>query len=250
MKALLLLQKGLVFNKPPLLIVLFGESNSGGIAPNSSATSQELAPRNLPIMNNSTNQFEPLDIGTNNLIGHIGLEYAMYNSHGMELEIANKYDANYFPNNDVFLLKAGAGGSKIDEWESGDVYYQTFLSRCQNAMSLLFGSNPVNIKFMLSIGINNKGIGTPVATYKAGLKSLVQRVRTDLNLVGNFNLSMMRFEFVTNLAISDYNTAISEVATEENVKSFNTTGLTKIADNYHLDYLGMKGATTNFLNSF
>ena len=245
MKALLLSQKGLVLNKPPLLFVFFGESNSGGIAPNSSATIQELAPRNLKILNNSTLQIEPLDIGTNNLIGHSGLEYAMYNSHGMELELANKYDENFFPNNDVILVKCGQGGSKVSEWTNGSQYWNTMMSRINTIKSILFANNPVNIKVMLSIGINNKGINTPVATYKAGLKDMIQRAKTEIGA----NISIMKFEFVTNLAISDYNTAISEVASEEGVATFSTNGLTKIADGYHLDYLGMKWACNNFLNS-
>lgn len=242
--------KKMVFTKPPLLFVFFGESNSGGIAPNSSATLQELAPRNLQIMNNATFQFEPLDIGTNNLIGHIQLEYAMFNSHGMELQLANKYDANFFPNNEVFLVKAGAGGSKIADWNTGGTYYTNFLSRVQNAIDLLFYENPINIKFMLSLGINDKGVGTATSVYKAGMKSLIQRIKTDFNLVGNFNLSIMNLEFVTGISMGDYLTTISDIATEENVKKFSTSGLTTIADGYHLDYAGMKMATNNFLNSF
>ena len=230
-----------------LLIVLFGESNSGGIAPNSSALSAELLPRNLKILNNSTLQFEPLDIGTNNLIGHIGLEYAMYNSHGMELELANQYDNGYFGVQDVYLVKAGAGGSKVSDWTSGGAYFTTFLNRVNTARNLL-NVAPENIIFMLSLGINDKGINTPVATYKNGIKTLIQNAKTSLDL-SEIKLSIMGFQFVTNLSISDFNTAISEVATELNVKTFSTTGLTKIPDGYHLDYAGMKSATDNFLNS-
>lgn len=230
------------------LIVLFGESNSGGIAPNSSATADELSPRSLKIFNNSTlASFDALDIGTNNLVGHAGLEYAMYNSHGMELELANKYDAGYFTK-EMFLLKAGQGGSKVSEWQIGGSYYTTFKQRLNACLSLLNISISDCI-FMLSLGINDKGINTPVATYKSGMKTLIQNIKNDFSLT-ELNLSMMRFEFVTNLAISDYNTAITEVATEESVKSFTTIGLTKIADGYHLDYAGMKSATNAFLNSF
>ena len=245
MKAIFLQQRSLSTNKK--LFVFFGESNSGGLAPNSSATSQELAPRNLQILNNNSFQFEPLDIGTNNLIGHSQLEYAMYNSHGMELQLANKYDEGYFGSDEVFLVKAGQGGSFIADWEAGDTNYTTFLSRVNQAISLLNIASE-DVYFMLSIGINNRGVNTPTATYKAGLKDLVQRVKVDLNLT-TYNLSIMKLDFVTNLNMTDYNQAITEVSSEENVQTFSTLGLTKIPDGYHLDYAGMKDACDAFLSS-
>lgn len=232
----------------PKLFVLFGESNSGGLAPNSSALSSELLPRNLKILNNSTLKFEKTKIGVNNLIGHIGLEYAMNTAHGMELELANKYDEGYFNDKEIYLVKAGAGGSKVQEWGVSDTYFQNFKNRVNTARELLFENYPEDITFMLSIGINNRGVNDGWPIYKSGLQAMIDNLKSELNIT-NPKLSIMKFQFVTNLDMGLYNAVIDDVATDSNVDTFDTTGLTTIPDGYHLDYLGMKGATNNFLNS-
>lgn len=232
--------------KKPLLIVLFGESNSGGIAPNSSATAYELAPRKVKILNNSTLQFEALDISANNLIGHIGLEAYASNSHGMENEIANKFDANYWNNlYDIYIVKAGAGGSKVAEWQSGGQYYQTFKTRLNTAINLLFQNEPINVKFMLTLGINDKLAGTSTTNYKNGLKNLIKNIKADFNF--RIWLKLMTFEFVTSSAANCYTTQINEVAKETLMNTFDTQYCTVLNDGNHLDYFGMKLATTKFL---
>lgn len=58
-------------NNATLVFVFTGESNSGGVAPNSEATAEELASTSsVQILNNTTLKFEDLDIGTNNLLDH------------------------------------------------------------------------------------------------------------------------------------------------------------------------------------
>jgi hypothetical protein len=250
MRKHLLAQQGYypIIDSPPEMFVFFGESNSGGLVPNSSASSPELNFRNLQILNNSDFRFENLKIGTNNLIGHIGLEYAMHAAHGMELQLANKYDSNYFPDRDVFLVKAGAGGSKVEEWTVSGIYFTNLKNRVNRARDLIFKNNPEDIAFMLSIGINNRGVGTSNLDYKNGLRNMILNLKTLLG-IANPNISIMKFQFVTNLDMSGYNAVIDDVANEFNLKTFDTTGLTTIQDGYHLDYLGMKAATDNFLNS-
>ena len=70
------------------LVVVIGESNAGGYALNSEATAAELEPRPaVLLLNNKTlKSFDPLDIGTNNLVGHTGMEH--YETHGFELMLA------------------------------------------------------------------------------------------------------------------------------------------------------------------
>lgn len=233
--------------KKPILIVLFGESNSGGIAPNASAQSLELAPRKAKILNNNTLEFEPLDIGTNNLIGHLGLESYWYNSHGMELQIANLYDNNYFNNlYEIFIVKAGAGGSKVSEWQTGGNYYNTFKTRVQTAIDLIFQNDPINVRFMLSLGINDKLAGTSTSVYKTGLKTLINNIKTDLNFP-KIKMKLMLFDFVTSSAVLAYNTQILEVAKETYINVFDTQGCSVLGDGNHLDYFGMKLATNKFI---
>jgi len=228
-----------------LLIVLFGESNSGGIAQNSSATLSELSPRNTKILNNTTLQFEALDIGSNNLIGHIGLESYVSTAHGMENEIANKFDTGYFNEYEIFIVKAGAGGSKVSQWQTGGVYYNTFKSRVNTAINLLFPTEPINIKFMLTLGINDKLAGTSTADYKNGLKTLINNIKADYAF--RIWIKLMTFEFVTSAASNCYTTQINEVAKETMMNTFTTQSCPVLSDGNHLDYFGMKTATTNFL---
>lgn len=250
MRKNLLAQQGYspTITKPPKLFVFFGESNSGGLALNSSAAPAELNSRNLQILNNGNFRFEDLKIGSNNLIGHVDLEYAMYTAHGMELQLANKYDSNYYPNRDVFLVKAGAGGSKVQDWNVDGAYFKNFKQRVSKARQLLFADYPEDITFMLSIGINNFGVGDSWSIYKPGLRDMILNLKSELG-ISNPKISIMKFQFVTNMNMAVYNQVIDEVATEFNLETFNTTGLTTIPDGYHLDYAGMKGACDNFLNS-
>ncbi|MBL8182439.1 MAG: InlB B-repeat-containing protein, partial [Blastocatellia bacterium] len=88
------------------LVIITGESNSGGYAVNADATPTELSARpGVQILNNNTLLFEDLDIGTNNLIGHAGLSENA--THGFELGLANSVAASEWPNSPVYLVKAG-----------------------------------------------------------------------------------------------------------------------------------------------
>ena len=62
-------------NRKTILVVINGESNSGGYALNSEASPRELGRRrSVKILNNTTlATFDDLDIGVNNLVGHTGL---------------------------------------------------------------------------------------------------------------------------------------------------------------------------------
>jgi hypothetical protein len=73
-----------------ILIIFNGESNSGGYAANTPATTAELAPTEaIKILNNVTMKFEALQVGANNLLGHDRLTDYSATHHGLELGLAN-----------------------------------------------------------------------------------------------------------------------------------------------------------------
>src|ERR1044072_1981924 len=105
-----------------LLFIFNGESNSGGLGANSGATSHELSVRSsIQILNNYTLLFEDLHIGVNNILQHAGFNDSGPNNqnHGWELGLANKVEANAFPQTQAHLVKTGQGGSLINEWNVG-----------------------------------------------------------------------------------------------------------------------------------
>ena len=226
------------------LFILFGESNSGGYAQNSLLTLTEAAPRNLKILNNNTLLFEKLLIGTNNTIGHYQLDSST--GHSFENELANKYDAGYWGSKTVYIVKSGQGGSRIEQWDAGGNYYNLFLTRVRSAISQLFSGFDPNIEIMLSLGINDANNNTPDEIFKTNYKSLIQRIRIDLNLP-KLRFSLMLFDF-NNYTHAYKDPYILEVASELSyVTVFDTQGCTVLPDGAHLDYLGMKKACNNFL---
>ena len=237
-----LIQKKQISNK--ILIVLFGESNSGGRVLNSECSSQDLQEKTIKIFNNGNSIFEPLQIGVNNLINHFRIPNNT--EHSMELELSNKYDDGYFVGKEVLLLKSGQGGSKVSEWQIGGSYFNTLKSRIDTAISSLSGEN-LDVIFMLSLGINDSLAATTSADFKKGLKTLIQNLQNYFSFP--INLSLMKFEFVTSAAANCYATQIDEVATELGMKTFSTAGCAVLPDGNHLTYSAMKTATNNFLNS-
>jgi hypothetical protein len=239
----------------PLLIVFGGESNSGGIANNSSATTFELAPRNLKILNNTTlASFDNLHIGNNNQFGHKGLEFAFSTGHGFELELANKYDQGVFGQRQVFLCKAGQGGTVIENWVDGVLYntidpYSLFITRVQAAINLIktqTQQTPIVVMFW-SQGINDGGNNVPL--WKTKTKSLFASLRQDLGIT----LPIYSTQF-QGMGFSSTDTAIAEIESEiSNFKAINTAGA-ETSDvvagvGIHWGYLGMKQVTNSLINS-
>lgn len=227
---------------PPLLFIQVFESNSGGIAPNSSATSPELAVRNIKILNPTSLSFEPLHIGVNNIIGHSGLEAFATTTHSWELQIANRYDEGAFGGRTVYIVKAGQGGTRVEHWADGATYSgiqpRALLSTRVNAaiaeITAIHGIAPEKV-WLATLGINDGIAGTVAATWKTAMKNLIDDIRAEF---GTEDMYIMSFEFRTT---SYYETQIAEIASEmSRVYRISTTGLGNIGDGNHLDYLGQK----------
>lgn len=234
---------GRIYSSPTVrLIVFIAESNSGGLAPNSSATSPELSSRSVvQIFNNYTFRYENLDIGTNNLYLHKGLEAYYGISHGWELQLANRVaDSDLL--NPTYLVKAGQGGTTIAQWSPGGIFegiypLDTFYKRMDSAIlqvQYLTGKTAKPIIFYTQ-GINDIIAGTSVATWKASTISHIDRIRARYGMMP---------VFITNFYMSGrtiYNTAIAEIATEmEKVYVIDTNGAGETGDNNHWNYAGMK----------
>ena len=152
-----------------LLIIAFGESNSGGQVDNADATAGELAARTLQIWNVNTEVFEALDVGTNNNLDHFGLDST---KHSWEIGLANIYDTGFFGRT-VRYLQTGQGGSRVTEWESADAYWLEFVDRTTKAMAAVSGQTPV---VWWTLGINDLGNGVTAATWKPLAQELIGRI--------------------------------------------------------------------------
>lgn len=229
------------------LIVFAGESNSGGIAPNSAATTAEKAERSqVVIYNNGTSAFENLHVGVNNNIGHTGLQAYVNTGHGWELELANSVDSGDLQN-PVYLVKTGQGGSLIADWAAsgsgsstvgtGLSYWQTFMNRVDSAKMLLTtingGVDPA-IYIFYEHGGNDALYSTNAATFKAATIAHIAKIRVRY---GNVPFFMT----LQPPSISALNTTLTEIAAEvADCFVIPETGCTTLADTYHWDYLSMK----------
>jgi carbohydrate esterase-like sialic acid-specific acetylesterase len=225
---------------PPLAFVFTGESNAGGLGLNSDATTAEVAPRSsVQILNLSTFQFENLDIGTNNLRDHAGMEAYYDTSHGFELQLANSVEAGDFAQQSkVYLIKTGQGLSKVADWNIGGTYWTKFRERIGAARLHL----PANRQWIVfySLGINDGIAGTDITTFKADTIAHISKIKAELT--GCF-IIMTQFQSLSG-GFAAINNALAEVAaTQSNVFVVDSTGATTGVDAYHWGYAGLKTIT-------
>jgi|GEM_PF-640865 len=224
-----------------LSFVITGESNSGGIGLNSDASTSEVASRSsVQVMNLTSGNFlfENLDIGTNNLRDHAGLESYYANSHGLELPLANATEAKAFPDlPQVYLTKTGQGGSIISQWNVGGAYWTKFLQRTIAAKTQL----PTDKQWVvwLSLGINDAIAGTPTTTWKSAMVAHLNKIKADLPGV---IIIMTGFQSMTGSGggYPTYNTVIDELAAEEaHVFAISSSGAA-LRDSNHWSSAGIK----------
>ena len=231
----------------PLVFVLAGESNSGGIARDSDATATELAPRpsvQILDLHSGTFAFEPLDIGFNNIVDHAGISTEpVYVPnpptgsvvHGMELGLANAVETGAFPA-PVYLIKTGQGGSRIGQWAAGTPYWQKFVERTSAAKAKLPGSPRWVVWY--SQGINDALAGMPASEWKTDTTRHLARIKAQLP---GCQIILTEFQSMQSSGgYPAYNTAIRElVAADPTLASVATDGAATLDPN-HWSYAGFR----------
>lgn len=239
------------------LFVFTGESNSGGFAPNASASAPELAPRpEVNWWNVNTSVFQSLDIGTNNNLDHAGLTSS---THGIELELANAVAAGRFGSTPVYAVQTGQGGSNVQDWLVGSAtgFWTKFLNRTQAARAA--APSTARIVVFYSQGINDAvgnnlyggaGATTDPATWKT--RTLAHHAKIRAELGADVLIVMTTFR-----AISTYipfNTRIQEIAAESGgltlaIGTPDNTGVEWLPDGNHWSYLGNKTLCERFIDA-
>lgn len=235
--------------KSPILFIIEGESNSGGLAMTSVRPSGEIGLQtHVSILNNISLSIEPLVIGGasgNNLLGHF---YSTYpNSFGFELGIAKRAKNNpSFYTDRTYLLKTGQGGSTIAEWATGGGY-DTRSVNLSNAIR----TQIINYRRVIfySLGINDSNNSTSIATWKAAVKARFNVLRSRWGV--DTAIVMTQFQGIRNT----YDASMAEICQEmPNVYSINTAGATTnnnaISDGLHWggDNTGMPYVTSLMLD--
>jgi hypothetical protein len=241
----------------PLLIVIAGESNSGGYAPNASATAGELAARpELNWWNVTSEVFEPLNIGTNNNMDHAGLDST---THGIELELANAIAAGRFGSRDVYAVQTGQGGSNIQDFLVGSAtgFWTKFLDRVGAAIPAI-PTTPEIVVFY-SQGINDAvgnnlyggaGATTDPATWKT--RTLAHHAKIRAELGADVRIVMTTFRAIS--TYNPFNTRILEIAAESGglttvIGTPDNTGVEWQNDGNHWSYLGYKTLCQRFIDA-
>ncbi len=251
--AFLSVNSGLAPNEV-LLIVFNGESNSGGIGENSDLTAGELAARSsVKIWNNDSTGFENLDIGTNNLLSHVGLTgvSGWTGWHGWEAGLANAVEAGTLQN-PVYLVKTGAGGSTISQWNSGGSYETTMKSRINAAKAAIEATGKIaKIVFWFSLGINDRIAGTNESTWRTAVEAHFANIRTTYG--ATVPIHMTKFmslltDGVTYNPNADFNDTIDAIAAAD-AYTWAIDGNASLKDNNHWNAAGLKTLANRFITS-
>lgn len=230
------------------LIIIAGESNSGGTAVNASLTAYELAPRtSTKILNNTTLTFHDLDIGTNNMIGHQPFADNIY--HSLENGLANCADS--LVGQPLYILKTGMGGTKINNWnDSLSLYgganaWQQTKPRVDSAVKLMTtinGGIAPPLYLVWTIGINDAVALTDTTVWKDAVKTFFIKFRARY---GNVPIFML---YIPPLVSAAYNRKILEIASEVSWFYPIRTDDAPLQDLYHWNYIGMKIIATRIIH--
>lgn len=216
-----------------LLVLFTGESNSGGQARNQRLTVNQRLPRPaLKILDNIGLQFVPIQIGWNTNLGHTGLE--PYFTHGWENGLATRIEAGTFNLMPTYLVKAGQGGSRIDQWDENADYYTRLKQRMTAATQRIQAVTglPPKIVIWYSQGINDFVAGTNINTWKTATIAHLNK------MISRYDPEVICSTFFTS-SYQPYNDAWLEVAAAVPlVQMINTTGL-PMDDGAHWNYAGM-----------
>ena len=230
---------------PPLVFVITGESNSGGLGSNAQATPAEQKARpSVQIMNltNGRFTFEPLHLGVNNLRAHVGLQKYYDTCHGFENQLANAVETNALPGyKQVYLIKTGHGGSRIAQWggQAPGGYWDKFLKRTEAGKRQL----PANARWVvwLSLGINDSIARTPVTAWKKKTLAHLKRIKAQLP---NVVIVMTQFQ---SMGYPQINAAIAAIAAEEKDVFVVDSKGAALSDKNHWSYKGLKTVTKRMI---
>jgi hypothetical protein len=216
------------------LFVLIGESNAGGIAVNADLSAAELAPRSsLQILNNTTSVFEPLDIDTNNLIGHSGLTANA--THGLENGLAHTIETGrWSTGRRGYIIKCGQGSSVVANWAADQAYWTTAAARISGA----YDPRRMTPYVIISLGINDAISATDAGTFQTAIENLITRLRSILG--ATCRVIITNFQAPLNVQAHAYNDELAAIAAADSLTSVvDTAGLTAL-DAYHWDSNGMR----------
>lgn len=198
----------------------------------------------VQILNNNTLVIEDLDIGTNNNLGHTDFTPVQEASfHGWELGMSNAIRNNCYPYEQIYILKAGQGGSTISEWNTGGTYYNTFVTR-YNAFKTQIDAleqeyYPV---FALALGVNDEIAGTDRATFKANVQAFVNNLRTTVGYDAQFLVAELPPVYAS------YDSLLTEIAeADRGFTKIETTDLS-LKNISHWDYEGNQDLADRMLD--
>jgi hypothetical protein len=172
-------------------IIAIGESNAGGTAPVSNLPAALSAPTSrVKILVTSSGLFQDMDLGTNNNLGHQDLDSS---THGWEAGFLPYLDTPPAKTEPIYYVQAGQGSSFISQWNNGGAYWLAAQSRINQAKAafVTLGISPV-WEIWISLGYNDMALGTPAASIKAGIQTLLNEVRT---MIGAGSIRVLFAEF-------------------------------------------------------
>lgn len=234
------LNSAYVSRKRVPLVIFIGESNSGGQALNTALTAAEKAVRPaVQILNNTTLTFEPLQIGVNNNLDHDRLPPTTM--HGWEAGLADSAEAGEWADQ-VFLLKAGQGGSTLVQWDAGTAYSTKFSARFAAASAAIRadGYEP-QVYIWMSIGINDHLGGTSVAEFGSRLIAWTARIRA---ITGAAPVMITRLP----VPYDSYNAAIDQIDQDDPLMWGISTQNAPRDDVSHWSSAGMKRIARSMLD--
>ena len=230
------------------VIILTGQSNAAGRAPNASATPSELSVQtHVKIWSKTNSQFESLQVGNNNLPAQSG-------DHGLELGLAQNFQT-YFPGETLYLIKWAVSSTEIAQHlEGGAVYEELWDNYVVAGINDLIddGKIPyVHVALWQGERDANTNISSPGGEYTlhAG------RFDTWVSLwKSNFssNIPLMVCE-IKEPAPSGYESTTintnfnNKAATENYLGVMATKSLSDIGDSLHFDYAAQKTASALIL---
>lgn len=225
----------------PILIAFGFESNSGGQALDSDATSFELATNpNVRIWNPLASEFQDMTVGgvgKNINQDHYNLPA---NRHGWHLELGARMRAGTFVDAPLYLVEFGQGGSIAAEWTPGSNYRNKLTTRYNGAIAGIVaetGAEP-DVFMFNSWGINDMIANTSAASFHASYLALLDYidglypVRAFLvdKIFASAGAAPYRF-YADQMAALRSNIFVQDMQGKQQMDSF------------HLGYAGMKAMT-------